>query len=212
MTATTWLTSEWSRRALSRDVAQRTTACFRLPPVATLAAANQSMRLPASQPTQVAAWWRSVECEMVTAMAVAHLAATPVKAIRLWPGVTLAVLLVLVRFVLPVVFPTMFLQAVLGSLPFTLLIVLWWLFFSRAPWSARVGAIVLMVVALWTTSLLAHPSVAAGMGFVMPAYIAPRFAAIDGKTWNHPVLVRDVLLVRNGEEMAAFRLAMLGRQ
>ena len=34
MTATTWLTSEWSRRALSRDVAQRTTACFRLPPVA----------------------------------------------------------------------------------------------------------------------------------------------------------------------------------
>jgi hypothetical protein len=34
-----------------------------------------------------------------------------------------------------------------------------------------------------------------------------RFKAIEGKTWNHPVLVRDVLLVRNGEEMAAFRVA-----
>jgi outer membrane protein assembly factor BamB len=34
-----------------------------------------------------------------------------------------------------------------------------------------------------------------------------RFKAIDGKTWNHPVIAHGCLFIRNGEEMACYKIA-----
>ena len=99
---------------------------------------------------------------------------TPRKPLRLWPGVVIVVLMWLLRFGVPLVAPEAIIVAMLGELIGGLAIVVWWLFLSRAPWSERVGALVLMVVALFATSRVVHASIRNGMmGFMLLAYSIP---------------------------------------
>ncbi len=103
------------------------------------------------------------------------------KALRLWPGVVLAIALVLGRYVTPAFAP----EAEIFSLPLGMIalfagmlsavgIVVWWMFFSRAPWSERLGAIILMIVAVVALKPIVHVSVRTGnMGYMLIFYSVP---------------------------------------
>src|SRR5438105_4874856 len=96
------------------------------------------------------------------------------KPVRLWPGVLAVVLQWLAWFVLPIIVPETMLYGMLGGAVGALAVLVWWLFFSRAPWFERVSAIVLMPVAVFGTSYLVHRSVANGMmGMMLPVHAIP---------------------------------------
>jgi outer membrane protein assembly factor BamB len=97
----------------------------------------------------------------------------------MWPGVVLVILQLLVVFVAPAIAP----DAELFGLPLGVIaifaavvtgaaILLWWLFFSRAPWAERLAVVVLMVVAVAVTRLLVDESIA-GAHMGVSVYIFP---------------------------------------
>jgi outer membrane protein assembly factor BamB len=111
-------------------------------------------------------------------MPTTHIADPSVKKLRLWPGVALVAMQWLLLFGVPAIAPDaelfelpIGLLAILGGVLCGLLIALWWLFFSRAHWAERVGAIMLMVAGIIATSYVVHVSIA-GAGLGMLLYIA----------------------------------------
>jgi outer membrane protein assembly factor BamB len=108
-------------------------------------------------------------------MAIAQTAElTPRKPLRLWPGVAVVVVQWLLWLVVPIVFRDAVILAVLGAVACGLFVLVWWLFFSRAPWAERVGAIVLMVVAVIAAKRVVHQSIANGMmGNMLPVFAIP---------------------------------------
>ena len=104
---------------------------------------------------------------------------SPRKPLRLWPGVVLAVLLLVGRFVVPAVAPEATMYGMLGGMAAALLIVVWWLLFSRARWFERLGALALMIAGLAVAPLLLHESIASGaMGYLYYFYAIPALAVV----------------------------------
>jgi outer membrane protein assembly factor BamB len=98
----------------------------------------------------------------------------PRKPLRLWPGVVIVALSWLAMLVLPLLVAGGMMYAVLAAVAGGLAVLLWWLFFSRAPWSERVGAIVLMIVAVLATRRFVDASIANGMmGLMLPIFSIP---------------------------------------
>src|ERR1043165_7498538 len=84
----------------------------------------------------------------------------PEKPLRLWPGIVAVVLLWIFRIGVKAAVPGIkgFGYAVMGSLALAIVLVIWWVFFSRARWRERLGALALIVAALGVTWLLKHES------------------------------------------------------
>ena len=98
------------------------------------------------------------------------------KLIRLWPGIIIVLLQWLIRFVIPVIVPDDYTTqlGVFGGLFGGLAIVIWWLFFSRAPHIERWGALVTAIVALVVTSKFIDKSIGtAMMGLMFIIYAIP---------------------------------------
>ncbi|HEV7905476.1 MAG TPA: hypothetical protein VGO96_16665, partial [Pyrinomonadaceae bacterium] len=99
---------------------------------------------------------------------------TSKKPLRLWPGVIAVALQWVLWFVVPIVSRDTAIIAAIAAIALGLVVVVWWLFFSRAAWAERVGALVLMVLAVVVTKRVVHPSIAGGMmRLMLPVYAVP---------------------------------------
>ena len=108
---------------------------------------------------------------------------SPDRTLRLWPGVTLAAVQLLVMVGGSFVPENGVMIAPLGGMAGAVLIFLWWLFFSRAAWAERIGAFVLMAIVILAAKSIADPSVVgAGQGMLM--YMLPiPFIALALVAW-----------------------------
>lgn len=120
--------------------------------------------------------------------------------IRLWPGVLLVVLQWLLWVVVPLVAPDYAVIGILGGVAGGAAVLVWWLFFSRAPWIDRLGAIVVIAIAVVVARQLTHESVAKGFMGRMPFMLSPPLwsaalvaSAAIGRHLSHAAVRRTVM-------------------
>lgn len=105
------------------------------------------------------------------------MAQTPQKPLRVWPGVVIVVLMLLFRFVVPRLRPDLVMYSVLSGVAGAVLVLLWWLLFSRARWFERVGAILLMAAGILVTKRFLDVSISTGaMGMLYYICAVPLLA------------------------------------
>jgi outer membrane protein assembly factor BamB len=101
------------------------------------------------------------------------------KPLRLWPGIIAVVLQWLGWFLLPEILPQAAFIGLLVGVIGGLVILVWWLLFSRAPWVERIAAPLLIVGALILTKRVVHPSIAGGaMGMLLYILAIPVFGLV----------------------------------
>lgn len=138
------------------------------------------------------------------------------KPLRLWPGVVAAFLLLVVKLFVPKIMADALPVAIFGGLFFGFVIIIWWLFFSRAPHIERWSALILMIVSILVVRPFLHASIAkAGMGmlfsllalpivclaFVVWAVVSRRFSVILRRVTMVLTIIFSVgawLLLRTG--------------
>jgi outer membrane protein assembly factor BamB len=121
--------------------------------------------------------------------------------LRLWPGVIAAVIVLTLRFILPLIAPQLSIYGILAAVAGMAVILLWWLLLSRAPWIERIGAIVVMILAVVAVWPLVHESISGGfMGrmlpiFLIPATVGPGFVAWAVATRGMSNRIRRISMV-----------------
>ena len=138
------------------------------------------------------------------------------KPLRIWPGVVIVILQLLLHFGHTYRGAGCLALWVARRRRGRVAVILWWLFFSRAAWSERLGALGLMIVAMFATKHIVDVSIATGAQgylfyFLAIPWLGPAFVAwavitrrlpdvsparVDGR--HHPAGVGGWAMVRTG--------------